>query len=166
MWLTEADLSHSFFSWFQSLCFESALASYPTICVVLAAYKRATLYIPTSVLSGFPFSSIFTNTCYLYFLVASLVDVYRDLLVFVIGMCGGRSIHTWLQLSMEAGMEVDPLKLVLQLVMSFPVWVTGAALQSWVRTAPGCWAISSAFFFVVFNWFPHSHPYFQNQGIK
>lgn len=150
MWLTEAE---SFFSWFQSLCYGSALAPYSTICVFSAAYKMAALYIPMSVPLGFPFPSIFTNTCCLYFLVARLVDVYRDLLVYVIGVCGGGSIHTWLQLSMEAGREVDPLKLVLQLVVSFLMWVTGAALQSCVRTAPGRWAISSAFF-VLFKLVP------------
>lgn len=144
MWLTEAE---SFFSWFQSLCYGSALAPYSTVCVFTAAYKMAALYIPTSVLLGFPFPSIFSNTCCLYFLVASLVDVYRDL-VYVISVCGGGSIHTWLQLSMEAGREV-----VLQLVVSFLMWVTGAALQSCVRTAPGRWAISSAFF-VLFKLVP------------
>lgn len=51
MWLTEAD---SFFSWFQSLCYGSALAPYSTIRVFTAAYKMATLYIPMSVLRGFP----------------------------------------------------------------------------------------------------------------
>lgn len=144
-------------SWLISLVFllvsRSTLASYSTIRVLSAAYKMATFYVPTSVLLVFPFPSIFTNTCYLYFLVASLVDVYRDLLVFVIGVCGGGSIHIWLQLSMESGRNVDPLKLVLQLVVSFPMWATGAVLQSCMRTAPGRWAVSSAFF-VVFKLVP------------